>query len=1481
MSSKKLSGIILKLGLDTTDVTKNLKELDKSISQSSRELKEIDKALKLDPKNTELLAQKQQVLTETLEKSRKKMEELEALRSKMDKAAANNAGWEEAYKPLGEEIDKVHAKLTKLKAKKEEMDSKLASGEISQDTYAKYRKELEETSAEMAELTQKKEELEKQFEDGHISAEEYRTYRRDLEETGATITKLQTQIALLDNTTGKSSAEFQAAVKDTKEYKQAMSDLAEKSGEAKEKIGELINFAVKLGGALASAAAAAAAAAVKVGMSFDTSMSSVQALSGATGEEFDALREKALEMGATTSKTASEAADALGYMALAGWDTEKMLSGIEPVLRASEAGAMDLATCSDLVTDSMSAMGVSVDELTRYLDVCTAAQSNSNTSLQELLEAYVTAGGSFKNFNASLEESSTLLGILANRGIKGSEAGTALNSILINLIGASGQSSEALEALGVSAYDADGKFIGITETLEQVSEKLSALDDEQRDFFTAKIGGKTQYDTLQALLSGLNEEYDTLLEKVTDSNGALEETAAIMRDNLQGDVTALTSALQDAGVQVSDHFTASLRDAVQEITETIRGLSSEIKSGDLGESLEKIAAAFGKAIKAVAEFAANDAVPAVANFFGFITDHGDGIISVIVGIGSAFAAWKIVGVITSVQKVMTAFNLAMLNGATASAALSKAVLGSADAMSVLGTAAIAAAAAIGKYIASKIDAAAEEVLHQNQLDETTQALVNQAAAYSDNVKAAKENYSEADAAAAVTQEWWQKVQELTDENGRATGSVAELEAAVEQLNNASGLNVEVINGQIQGYSDLCGSMDEYIEKVRNQAKMSYLQDSYGEAVLNIDSVTEQYNEALQKNTEAFQRYRAAIDAYDEATAPGHSGNVDISALAAEAYEAEQEYSVIATRYNELSKLKSDYESVIQEYEDLAFPSDTTDTKSQTDYIREEAEKQGKATAESLKEKAELAEKGVKQTYEDLEASLEELDDKYAIHAVDDDTYWATRKELLENSRYEEDKEWWAYYDEVTEHYDELAETEKAAQEEAAEKQQEAFESSIDDQMDALKRRNELDSSYTEEMMYNDMETIISGLDKQSDIYQNYYDEILSGRKQLSDEMRQQTIEGVQSEIQALQSEYSQMLDEITAEQDSYRSKLLGMVDLYTNNVTTDSEENKSGEFILENLDDIDKAIDEYDRKMTSLESRGAGENLLSYVQGLSGDDEEYFTKMLEEMSDAELKAYSDKYDSIMEKIDEKAEAKYQPQVDALNNGFIEKVKEKMNELTPEMSELGVQAIDGFIAGFTGDSDKLMEAVSEKCDEVLEGFKNGLDINSPSKETESLGEYAAEGFLTGLSEVSGADAAEQFADDFINKMAEKDSELRETLDKVFAGNMADAVSEMNAIAGQAVKLPSFVLPDAAAVKLTGQTDSTGQTESSGDNKELLNAVKNGFEQVAELLSVIINLQSGEQVINATINDNISILLDGDVVTKAVSRRQTAIKRRSGE
>ncbi|WP_053430776.1 phage tail tape measure protein [Halalkalibacterium halodurans] len=312
------------------------------------------------------------------------------------------------------------------------------------------------------------------------------------------------------------------------------------------------------------------AAALKTGMDFEASMSNVQAISGATGSDLDLLSSKAREMGSQTSKSASEAADAFGYMALAGWDVEQMLGGIEPILRLSEAGNIDLARASDLVTDSMSALQVQVQDLPGYLDNVAEASRSSNTSIQQLMEAYVVAGGNLAQFNVPLDESTALLGLLANRGLKGSEAGRALNAIMVNLTSGAGQAGKAMKELEISAFDADGQFIGLEETLRLVKDRTKDMTDEQKAQYISMIAGKDHLKSFQGLLAGLDDEYDSLKSSVSDSTGALDNMAKTMQDNARGNITQFKSAMEELGIQFSEHMLPAFTEGVQKATDLAR-----------------------------------------------------------------------------------------------------------------------------------------------------------------------------------------------------------------------------------------------------------------------------------------------------------------------------------------------------------------------------------------------------------------------------------------------------------------------------------------------------------------------------------------------------------------------------------------------------------------------------------------------------------------------------------------------------------------------------------------------------------------------------------------------------------------------------------------------------------------------------------------------------------------------------------------------
>ena len=384
-------------------------------------------------------------------------------------------------------------------------------------------------------------------------------------------------------------------------------------------------------------------------MTFDKEMSKTKAITGETGKGFDDLRDLALEMGSSTSKSATEAAEAISYMGLAGWDLTQIQEGLEPILRASEAGMMDLGITSDLVTDSMSALGIGTEDLGRYLDIAAKAQNTSNQSMEQFLNAMVTAGGTFKMFNIPLEESGALLGILANRGFKGSEAGNALTSIFANLTSGSGQAGKAMKDLNIDIYDSQGKFRGATTILKELNKKFDGMTEAQRNTYIQMIGGKTRTKELNAMLNGTKEELDEVTDGLYNSDGALSDMAKTMQDNFAGQVTSIKSKLEGIAISIGDRLTPYLKIAaewVQKLADWFYQLSNPIKDAIIVIGL--IAAIIGPLLLA---FAAVSTV-----IIGFVTAIGAisvPVISIIALIGLAVTAFTIFtgGIIAAYAKM--------------------------------------------------------------------------------------------------------------------------------------------------------------------------------------------------------------------------------------------------------------------------------------------------------------------------------------------------------------------------------------------------------------------------------------------------------------------------------------------------------------------------------------------------------------------------------------------------------------------------------------------------------------------------------------------------------------------------------------------------------------------------------------------------------------------------------------------------------------
>lgn len=293
---------------------------------------------------------------------------------------------------------------------------------------------------------------------------------------------------------------------------------------------------------------------------FEQSMANTSGIAGATASEYEKLSKAAREAGKATTFTASEAADALGYMALAGWDVETSTKALTPVLKLAEATQADLATTSDQVTDSMSAMGVGIDELQEYLDVVVMTNNKANTTSAALMEAMIGCGGAARASGMDFKETATALGILANNGVKGAEAGTALNSMLVR-ISTKDAAKAAFEDLGVAVYDNTGKMRDMRQILIDLNGAMSGLTDEEKNNYMAAIAGTNYYSKFGYLLEGVKEgvdgtasAWDALSDNLNNSEGALDEMDKKVTNTLKGAMARMGSAVSDLKISMIEAF---------------------------------------------------------------------------------------------------------------------------------------------------------------------------------------------------------------------------------------------------------------------------------------------------------------------------------------------------------------------------------------------------------------------------------------------------------------------------------------------------------------------------------------------------------------------------------------------------------------------------------------------------------------------------------------------------------------------------------------------------------------------------------------------------------------------------------------------------------------------------------------------------------------------------------------------------------------
>lgn len=442
-----------------------------------------------------------------------------------------------------------------------------------------------ETKEKLATLKTAAQQANEQLQKGEISQEQYDALQHEIAETEAELKKLESQASKTNQTLTK-------------------------IGEVGSKVESFGNGVTNVGKKVSVASAAVTAmggAAVKTAADFESSMSQVQATMGITKDSMstldgqsvntmDALSDLAKEMGSKTAFSASECAEALNYLALAGYDTQEMADTLPTVLNLAAAGGLDLASASDMVTDAMSALGMETKDADKMVDQMAKTASSTNTSVGQLGEGILTIGATAKSVKGGTAELNTALGILANNGIKGAEGGTHLRNVILSLQSPTDTAATQMEALGLSVYDSEGNMRSLNDILGDLNTSMDGMTAEEKANIISKIFNKTDLSSVNALLANTGDTWTDLQTAIENSGGAAQQMADTQLDNLSGQLTILKSAVEGFAISIGDALMPMIKSIVAKIQSFVDWLNS------LDESQRQVIVKIGLFIAALGPF---------------------------------------------------------------------------------------------------------------------------------------------------------------------------------------------------------------------------------------------------------------------------------------------------------------------------------------------------------------------------------------------------------------------------------------------------------------------------------------------------------------------------------------------------------------------------------------------------------------------------------------------------------------------------------------------------------------------------------------------------------------------------------------------------------------------------------------------------------------------------------------------------------------
>lgn len=575
---KSLSAIKNEMNLASAEYQKAVSEMNK-YGDAIEYLKEkqglYNKQVDLQKEKIETLRME---ITELSKDEGKNADEIAKKKAELARAEAQLNKYEKSLKDVNSKLNEAYQEHQKLEKELKNIETELTQAKAD---FELEMSALKKNATETEKLTAKKKLLEKQTE---LQQKKVEDLQRQLDIETNSEEKNEEAIASKKLELTRAETELN---KYQAELKETTNELGKHSIATDKLQTNLANVGTKcteLGRKLSIISAAIAGLigkAISVGMQFDDSMKQVAATMGITASEiengsksYEILENAAKECGKTTKYSASEAAEALNYLALAGYDAEKSAKVLPKVLNLAAAGNLDLATASDMVTDAMAALGLETQDLDRYIDEMAKTSQKSNTSVSQLGEATLTCAGTVSMAGMSLETMNTELGILANNGIKGAEGGTHLRNIILSLTSPTDSAAKAIKNLGINVTDSKGNIRDLNDIMQDFNKKLNGMSDAKKTDIISSIFNKTDISAVNALIKGSGDEFANLNNEVKNANGSAKDMADTMNSSLKGKMTLIKSQIEGIAINITDKLAPTLEKLFEKISSALTWFSN-------------------------------------------------------------------------------------------------------------------------------------------------------------------------------------------------------------------------------------------------------------------------------------------------------------------------------------------------------------------------------------------------------------------------------------------------------------------------------------------------------------------------------------------------------------------------------------------------------------------------------------------------------------------------------------------------------------------------------------------------------------------------------------------------------------------------------------------------------------------------------------------------------------------------------------------